>query len=95
MHVDPVKNARATNIDLQNGVISRTAKVNAEGGDIEQVVRERASEAGLMLDALRAVASEKGLTLTQEAETQIVIDIIATNQVETPEIEIGGEPDGV
>ena len=86
VHVDPVKQARSTSIDLANGVVSRTDVVNANGGDIEQVTRNRASEAELILTAIRQVADARGLELSREAEMSLVIDLIATKEVKTPEI---------
>lgn len=85
VHVDPVKNARANSLSLQNGTTSRIDIVNAEGGDMEQIMRNRANEAAMVLEAVRQVAKESGIVMTPEAEMRIVVDMIATKQVETPE----------
>ena len=86
VHVDPVKNARATSINLANGTASRTDVVNAEGGDIENIIKNRAVEADMIAQAVKDVAKERGLELTPEIELSLIIDVLTAKEVTPPEV---------
>jgi lambda family phage portal protein len=85
VHVDPLKAANSNAKNLASGITSRTEIANENGIDLDKIVMDRANEADMILDAIETVAKGRGLTLSDEARLKIITDVVATQNVQTPE----------
>lgn len=85
IHLDPVKAANSNRINLGNGTTSRTEITNHNGVDLQKIVNDRANEAAMIITAVQTAAEAQGLTLSDEAKLKIIIDVIGTSSVETPD----------
>lgn len=96
VHIDPLKKANADRVGLANGTTSRTAIANETGTDLAQIINDRSNEAAAIVKAIVDAAEKQGLTLSDEAKLKIIIDVVGTSSVETPDtvVEIEDNGDG-
>lgn len=96
VHIDPVKRANSNKIDLANVTTSRTSIANELGVDLDAIITERANEAAKIVAAIVSAAEKQGLTVSDEAKLKIIIDVVGTSSVETPDtvVEIEESGDG-
>lgn len=91
VYLDEVKRSKANANDLANGTTSRTEIVNQAGGDFEELTKQRGVEAEMILKVIEETVKKSGIELSDEAKTKIIIDVVATKIVETPDEPL--EPD--
>ena len=85
VHLDPVKKENSDNKGLANLTKSRTQITNDSGDEFEVLTQDRADEARNIINNIKDVVQDHGITLSDAIITKVAIDIVAGASTEAPE----------